>query len=609
MVPAAWIVRLRDERCLWDDEGTPRRPEELFRRTSETEGLPGAEPFVARRLDGEKTPQIPDLLGVMAKPQDLSRILQRLPWTIQRRPEDLDSAGKLYRALEVAVAEAAGARIAEVREMFATMPLAVCADGNSRTIRGLFVAKPDGIPGVATIHPRFAHMRLWTVLDVPPRPTAEFVVDWLRTLEPGKRLARDDFVRVRAVLRNYPDEAWERVGCWLDVGGGWRCIEDFAYFVDRDDPYDPSRLFADVRQRIADLRGLPERFVADRVASRLPSLVDTFDLRPGPDLVRLRRQQPPGWLRVWARNVARIDFDEAEVADRARRLAAQLSAADWVFVRELRLVPQLDGRPVDEPVQCLGVAFRGEDILFEDAAEVRCVPLLAEEVQRRMCSADIGQYLVFYYQRPQDIIDLYFLKNFRICEEMEAEASGAGRGRPPTSKVATNGPAPTAVPASTREAGHSRAETGRPVVADTVPHGMQGEREQMERRERRSEGEQLIRELAERLELREDDETYVGSDGRVLRRSETSRGLWELRSPDGRLQAMYWVRVHCLDRQPLEVPAEIWERVRQAPQAMTFVLLGTAGRPRLLIGNQLLEAAESGRLELFPASYRLRQRR
>jgi len=81
-VPAAWIVRLRDERCPWDDEGTPRRPKELFRRTSETEGLLGVEPFVVRHLDGEKTAPVLDLLGVAARPKNLSRILQRLRWTM-----------------------------------------------------------------------------------------------------------------------------------------------------------------------------------------------------------------------------------------------------------------------------------------------------------------------------------------------------------------------------------------------------------------------------------------------------------------------------------------------------------------------------------------------
>lgn len=95
----------------------------------------------------------------------------------------------------------------------------------------------------------------------------------------------------------------------------------------------------------------------------------------------------------------------------------------------------------------------------------------------------------------------------------------------------------------------------------------------------------------------------------MLRRCESFRGLWELWSPDGRVLRRYWVRRHCLERQPLEVPAEVWERVRDAPETMTFVLLDATGRPRSLTGAELLEALESGRLELSPASYRLRQRR
>lgn len=63
-LPAAWIVRLRGKRCLPDGDGVARRPEELYRRTPETEGLLGIEPFVTRRLDGEKTAPVLDLLAV-----------------------------------------------------------------------------------------------------------------------------------------------------------------------------------------------------------------------------------------------------------------------------------------------------------------------------------------------------------------------------------------------------------------------------------------------------------------------------------------------------------------------------------------------------------------
>ncbi len=608
-VPAAWIVRFRGERCLWADDRTHRHPEELYRRTTETEGLLGIERFVARGLDGEKTAPILDLLGVMAEPQDLSRILQRLRWAVRQRPEDLESIGKLYRALEIALDGAAQTRIAEVREIFATTSLAICADGIPRPTLGLFVANPEGVPGVATLHPRFAHMRLWALLDIPRRPTAEFVLDWLRTFEPGHCFTGDDLLRMREVLAHYPDEVWERVGCWLDVGGGWRSIEDFAYFVERDDPYDPSLLFADVRKQTADVRGLPERFVAGRVASRLSSLAETLELRPGADLERLRRQQPPGWLQVWAWNVARIDFDEAEATERARRLAARLATADWVFVRELRLVPHLEGRPVGEPVRDPRVAFCGNEILFEDASEVRCARLLADEIMRQTESPDLGHSLVFSYERPPEVIDRYFHENFSIREDMQDEASGAGAWHARTGEIAVIEPVPAATRASAEGAeGSGSAEDRRPVAA-TVRDEVRGGREQTARRERTSEDEQLIRELAEHLELRGHHGIYVGGDGRVLRRSETSRSLWELWAPDGTLWAVYWVRRHCLDRQPLEVPAEIWERVRENPRVMTFVLLNAVGQLRLLTGEQLLQALDTGRMELFPATYRLRQRR
>lgn len=314
-------------------------------------------------------------------------------------------------------------------------------------------------------------------------------------------------------------------------------------------------------------------------------------------------------MQAWARNVARIDFDKDEMVERARRLAARLSTADWVFVRELRLVPYLEGRPVGEPVRDPRVAFCGNEILFEDARPLRCVELLADDVTRQTGSPDLGRALVFSYERPQDVIDRYFRDNFRIRDDMEVGGSGQGIHPPQRSETALAAPIAVSSPESARGQQRVRREENRSRGPVTDRHGLSGGAEQAARRDRTSEHEPLIGRLAEDLELLERSGSYVGSDGRVLRRSESSRGLWELWSPDGRLLGIYWVRRHCLERQPLEVPAEVWERVRETPQATTFVLLDADGRPQLLTGAELLAALEAGRLELFPASYRLRQRR
>lgn len=198
-------------------------------------------------------------------------------------------------------------------------------------------------------------------------------------------------------------------------------------------------------------------------------------------------------------------------------------------MRELWLVPYLNGQLVGEPARSARVALCGDEIRFEEAAEVCCVRLLAEEVARRTGMSDFGHALTFSYERARDAIDRDFRENFRIREEEMDE---------PREPIIVGG-APVSPTTVTRADGDfPRGEVG--VPADVADRN--APRKGPDRPPERApahEDDRLFGELAHDLGLTKADGIYAGADGRMLSRSDTGRSLWELWSPDGRLLQLY----------------------------------------------------------------------
>ena len=77
-VVPAWALAFRRLPCLRDWYGVPQKPEDLFRRTSDTEALLDVESFVDGRLDREANSTLLDLVGVQNTPTGPGRLLDRV---------------------------------------------------------------------------------------------------------------------------------------------------------------------------------------------------------------------------------------------------------------------------------------------------------------------------------------------------------------------------------------------------------------------------------------------------------------------------------------------------------------------------------------------------
>ena len=95
------------------------------------------------------------------------------------------------------------------------------------------------------------------------------------------------------------------------------------------------------------------------------------------------------------------------------------------------------------------------------------------------------------------------------------------------------------------------------------------------------------------------------SSGEQLKRS---AGLfrWQIIRADGTVVSRLWLAPQSLSV-GVELPAEIWNVLKQSPSDCTFVFEDNLGNPLSLPGVQILQEFETGNIKLFPATYRIRQ--
>ena len=95
------------------------------------------------------------------------------------------------------------------------------------------------------------------------------------------------------------------------------------------------------------------------------------------------------------------------------------------------------------------------------------------------------------------------------------------------------------------------------------------------------------------------------SDGCRLIRAQGTVFQWQLWTANGRLLQSYWLRNHCIDREPLELPAEVWGWCERSPDHYSLVLVNKEGVPVEISGRRLVLMRENEELTIYPATYRL----
>ena len=96
------------------------------------------------------------------------------------------------------------------------------------------------------------------------------------------------------------------------------------------------------------------------------------------------------------------------------------------------------------------------------------------------------------------------------------------------------------------------------------------------------------------------EDRFYHSDGSWIGRANGARFPWERRSASGDVQRHYYPKEHCLEREPLQIEADVWGLLDQKPDAYSFILVNPEGEPVEMTGARLRALRDGGEITIHP---------
>ena len=619
----SWIVKFRSLPCLQDTRGHYRQPAELLCRTPNTEPLLDIEPFVRAEIDSETNRQLLVMLGVRDTPTGPRRLLDRLRALATVENPPLYEVERWCRRLDQLLTKCSTPEFNEIKSAFVDEKLILTAESEWVTTAEAFLAADEeDAPGAAVVHPAIHDLSMWRKLGVADRPTGDLAMRWLADMVSGKKLSKDELRRVRALLPRYPERIWRECGHWLNLEGEWVKVEQLSYKLTMQTLIPWANLFRPIKQKTADLQKLTVEICGQQPFAELPTLAecieDCFDERIDDSAESLQKV----WLTALGDGLTRIQLDDPEETARMRELGCRLASTQFRFVAALEATPYIDGVPSGTP-RCVDVLWKDDALYVESKSVAKMAKAIALELGRHFGRPDIVDAIKLCFEREREFINEYLEENFKLLPPApDAATPEAGieiepPDQPGAAKADDAGHPPTS-PAGEGDSGRTD---------ESVPHVPDGEGVEKPPEfdldddgeddknpvpaPRRHPQQPAKPKLIERFAVaygyvRDNSEgRFYREDGGWIERASGASFPWERYSPSGELLQFYWVKDHCIEREPLQIEAEVWELCTKHPENYSLLLATPDETPVEYSGKRLCALRDSGRVTLFPASYRL----
>lgn len=612
-----WLLKLRAKPCLPDTRNMIQLPADLVRRTPETEALIDVEPFVHGLLDRETTRPLLDLLGVRSTPSGPGRLLDRLRALAKSDKAPAHEVEKWYRRLDQMLDGCSTADAQNIRNAFKTEKLILAQDGTWVTSGGVFLAgDEEDVPGAAVVRASVLDLSLWHRVGVADRPSADLALQWLGTLVSGKVLSADDARRVRTLLVRYPTRIWEERGHWLNLVGEWAPVETLAYGLSMQTLFRWSHLHEWVKRKTADFQRLSGETVQTPPFSALPALSDLVEERFNQPSLLAGMEDRRAWLTAFGTQLGRIELADAAETERVRALAEAIAATSWVQSLKLEVVPYLDGVPAGT-ARLTDILWLDRKLFVSPLSKAKLAKRVPEEIGRSL-SADIRAALAYAFERSPEDIREYLEENFTLAPEQVVAA-------PTVEAQPTAAPGDDAGVDVVAEDARSDAE---PVYADDLDLAEEDEpaaQPEPAPQTRESDRELIETDMATRPRAApkpprpsvmarfaasegykaDGEDRFFHADGSWIGRANGTRFPWERRSAGGEILRHYYPKDHCLEREPLQLEADVWGLLDQKPDVYSFILINPEGDPVEMTGVRLRALRDGGELTIHPATYRL----
>lgn len=619
----AWILRLRDLPCLPDTRGFYRNPADLLRRTPETEYLMDLEPFVHGRLDTEGNRPLLELLGVRATPTGPDRVLDCLRALAKAEKPPVHEVEKWYRRLDQMIDTCSTDDLISIKRAFREENI-ILSDGHGWAAASSVFLSPDeeDVPGAAVVRTSVRDLALWRKVGVAERPTADLALEWLKSLSSGHALSQDDARRVRALLARYPTRIWNECEHWLNLAGEWAPVHTLDYSLTMQSLTPWSHLHEWVKQKTADLQRLPAEITEAPQFSRLAHLASRVQDRfAAPPLFAVPHERK-AWLNQLGLELRRVKLDDEDETGRVRTLAADLAETVWQTTAELEIIPYLDGVPAGTPRPAEAM-WLDKVLYVADRPIPKLARAVSQELGRAFRRQEIAEAIKFCLDRPLAFVTEYVEANFTLApstvalEVVKPNASADASQRPDGGPVSRNSSGQVTLHPEVREATDHDGTALRDNPADLADAdqddhdaengpGSADVTRQKDRPQSRPTGPSMIERFARANGFQKDGEArFFHSDGSWIARTRGSTFPWERRKATGEIVRCYWVKDHCLEREPLEIEADIWALIDRSSELHALILCDLQGDPIEVPAARLRTMVLRDELTLYPASYRL----
>ena len=617
----SWALRFRDFPCLPDTHGVYRKPDELLRRTPETESLLNVEPFVHALLDRENKRPILDLIGVRSTPAGPERFLERLRALAQTNSPPVREVEKWYSRLDQVVDACSTEDFQKIKSAFRTEKLILTQDGVWESTPAVFLSFDEGdVPDAEIIRSSVNDLALWRKLGVADRPTAELALEWLKGLPVDNLLTQEDGRRVRALLTRLPIRIWEECGRWLNLAGEWTAADDLSYSLTMQSLVPWQHLHRWVKQETADLRRLPEEVISNPPFSHLGTLATHVEERFHRDPQIAGGNVKKDWLTALGTVLRRVELDTDEDTQRVRALANSLSRTKWRVAPSLEIIPYMDGTPAGTPRRT-DVLWLDDTLFVDHLPKAKLARRVPEEIAKAFEREDIKAALHYSFERPAQDVREYLEENFKLSASSTVpdEISGAAE---PQQREEDDGPGPAADTKADEESVEwdgseyecvvvpeedDTQDVDTPEPADEPEPNVDVEVNHRRTRLRPNPTRpEIIERYAKSQGFRRDgNDRFFCQDGSWIARTNGSSFPWERRTASGDHLRYYWPKDHCLEREPLQLEADIWRLIDQQPESYAIILSDIDGHPVEITGARLRAMCDEGEVTLFPATYRL----
>jgi hypothetical protein len=402
----------------------------------------------------------------------------------------------------------------------------------------------------------------------------------------------------------------------VNLLGEWMPVDTLAHALSMQSLFTYGHLHDWVKRKTADFRQLSADTVHGAPFSSLAVLSSLVEERFNQPSLLTGLENRRAWLTAFGLQLGRIELADPAETERVRALAEAIAATGWVHAPKLEVIPYLDGVPAGT-ARLTDILWLDRRLFVSPLTKAKLAKRVPEEIGKGL-SADIRAALAYAFERsPEDIKD-YLDENFTLGPEQKAVApviEPQPEAMPVDDDAADEPSEDThedAAPAQTDELHLSEEDDSTtPSEPESQPeepdHALiDAEVTSKPRAAPKPHRPGVMARFALALGYKADGEDrFFHSDGSWIGRANGARFPWERRSVGGEILRHYYPKEHCLERDPLQIEADVWGLLDQKPDNYSFILVNTEGEPVEMTGARLRALRDGGEIAIHPATYRL----